>query len=161
MASLFELQIQEPKPWCNIRCQNLQVDGIASGLSSMVVRTLTPTQVNDLFANPLELIAAPGQNKLIFVSSVNTIYKYSTAPFIDSVDVTLKYHGGDTAFLKTSNQLGVLNEDDSLSSFTKQNSYTLSSDINKGVQLTTSAQLTGGGASTLTLLVTYYVVDFS
>lgn len=59
-----------------------------------VTGSLSAAQINASDTTPIEIIAAPGANKVIQILSVISKYTFVSTPYVATTDLTLNYNGG-------------------------------------------------------------------
>lgn len=81
--SLYELKLNTPKPWCDARINNLNVDATAN----MSVGNITNAEINDLFVT--NIFTSTGSNDSMNTLTVNQSFVSSKCQF-PSPDIILQ-----------------------------------------------------------------------
>lgn len=132
------------------------------------VVSLTQSNIQNLSATPIQLIAAPGSGKLIVVDTVEFLHTYSTTVYANGGDVQVLYHGSTVICLADED---VVNGGASANYFYKPNFYDLgvtadpalnamTALANLGVDLSnaTAAFINGNAANIIKVKVRYRVI---
>lgn len=128
---------------------------------------LTASQVQSLNSSPVVLLPSAGSNKVINVAHATLFYDYSTAAFggiAVGEDLSFTYVSGATiAVCETTGFLDQTNDESRVVYPNNGTVATMSIDgaassANQGVQLALlSGDVTGGGTSTLTVVIHYTI----
>ena len=139
-----------------------------AGTNSITCRTttLTTSQVNNLRATPISLVAAPGAGYWLDFQGVTLSYNYTTTAFTVGADedLIIRYDGGAGSDLTASiESAGFLDQTVDEIRYLPPASWTVTDDVvsivNKKIEIfnTGTGETSAGGTSTLIVKVKYLV----
>lgn len=128
-------------------------DDLSGQLSATV--TISSAEILALNTTPKVLVAAAGANKAIIPTRITIKFKYNSVPYTTNLNILFKI-GSD--ILETSS--GVLGQSVSSSASYSVSSYNVTSfNTNLVAQVQTGNPLAGN--STMTIIVSYFILDMS
>lgn len=142
--------------------QLLGQDQRAIGMVYEKMVTLTAAQILLMYTTPVELVEAPGANKVIQFLSAALFLDHSGTDFAAGGDLKIQTISGNVAVSDVSPAAEFMNLTVDSYEIIQALSDSTSVAVNDGLEITNaSAVHTGGGTSTVKVLVRYCIHDFS
>jgi hypothetical protein len=127
--------------------------------------TITPDQIRALHTTPIELIPAPGTGKIIFAHDVYAYSKYETAAYSIAADKYLRFSANDNFLQDVFGMTTLITGTNSRCmqmNFVTSTYETYDSVVDTNLNVRVTSAITGSSATgTLTLIVTYSIIDFN
>lgn len=134
----------------------------AIGMVYEKIVELTTAQILLLYTTPIELVEAPGANKVIEFLSATLFLDYSGTAFAAGGDLVIQTITGNVAVSDVSPAAEFMNLSADAYEIVQALSDSTSVAVNDGLEITNGTAVhTGGGTSTVKVAVRYCIHDFS
>jgi hypothetical protein len=130
-----------------------------------VKKSITSGQILSAYSSPIELVAAPGANKIIIPISCITRMTYGTTPYATNVNARLGWDSGTSGTAVLVQSLGLINTSANNTLFVPINSSSsyssLTSYVNKNFCFSIGTGNPTAGDSPIQVSLVYTIIDIS